>query len=312
MPAFLLSGPNTRDHFPSLLEEGIREIYDQRYPLYDTGFVEEIFNVSGSQKAAETDAVRAQLGLLFPKSEGGVPIIDSMQEVYKKTVTHVTFALYVEFTEEAIEDNLYVNLVGEVGDALAQAAAYTRTILAYDFFNDLTQTVYSVGGTNFPLLSETHFRLDGGVWSNRPNIPTGFSQAALEERLQAWTVNMINQRGLKMGTRPAVLMVGAQDEFQADVVLNTPQRAETADNDLNPVRRRRKLRLFMNPHLNTDGRWFLVGPKNMVALTQFDRVAAGVNNVAPGLNGNLRYRCRARWSHHSTHVYNISGSPGSA
>jgi hypothetical protein len=311
MPATMLGAPNRRAHHPSFMEEGLRKIFADFYPRYDSGALEEIYNVTGSEKQQETDVIHSDLGTALPKSEGASVTFDAMQEVYSKVFTHVTYALGVEFTEEAIEDNLYLSLMKRAGRALARAMAYTRQVQAFDIFNDLTKNVYAANGTDYQLLETAHFLLYGGTWANRPDTATGLSQEALEERLQAWTIGMLDHRGLKMDTRPAVLMVGASDEMLAHRILNSNLRAQSADNDTNPVKDLRNLRLFVNPHLTDDGRWFLIGPKSDVALTQFDRVKYQIKKYDSGDSGNMKARARMRISHGAAHVYGIMGSPGS-
>lgn len=310
----ILTPPNTRASYPDLLERGIRKVYSLNYKRYDNGLVEEIFNVVGSEKAQERDVVNYELGLLYPKVEGGNVQFDAMGEAWLATYIHVTWALGVEFTEEAIEDNLYVALIPDAGRALARSAAYTRAVNAFDLFNNLSQTVYTAGGSNFPLLSTAQFRADGGTWSNTPANAVGLSQQSLEERLQAWTTGMLDQRGLKTIARPAVLMVGGNDEMLGHRLLQSDGLPQSNNNDPNPVKDRRNLRLFVNPHLNTDGRWFLIGAKEEVGLNYFDRVAPGVQRYDGGYGGdtgNVRMRCRMRNSHGATHVSAITGSKGS-
>lgn len=311
MPTSLLGSPNTRAHFPSLLERGIRKVFGDFYPRYDSGILEEVYTVTGSEKATETDVVTADLGQALPKPEGAGVQFDALQEVWKTVYTHVTWALGLEFTEESIEDNLYMSLMQRGGRALARAMSYTRQVQAFDIFNDLTKTVYTVGTTNYPLLSSSHFMLNGSTWQNQPGTATGLSVEALEERLQAWTINMVDQRGLKMNTRPGVLLVGASDEMLAHRIVASTLRPQSHDNDVNAIKDLRRLRVVVNPHMTDDGRWFLIGAKEDTALVQFDRVAPGIKRWDSGDAGNVKMRCRMRISHGAAHPYAIMGSPGS-
>lgn len=310
MPSNMLGAPNTRSHFPDALERGIRKFWLQNLPVYDDGHLEQIFNVTGSEKKTESDVVLAELGQAIAKAEGDAPTYDALQEAYKKQVTHTTFALAVEFTEESIEDNLYLSLVPMAGKALAKAMGYTRQVQAFSFFNDLTENIYTMSGTDYQLLETAHPLLNGSTWANRPTNATTLGQASLEERLQAWNIDQRDHRGLKVNTRPAVLMVGPSDEMLAKRLLQSPNRPQSADNDINPVRDR-NLRLFVNHHLTDDGRWFLIGPKSDVALTFYDRVKAQMKRIDTGDTGNMRVRARMRLSKSCVHPLGIMGSPGS-
>jgi len=309
MPSVLIGAPNTRAHMSSLLLEGMRSVFGLEWERHDEGFVEEIFNVdTKSKKNKETDVVMAGLGMLLPKAEGDNFTYDAMQEAWSATAIHATWALGVEWTEEAFEDNLYLSIGKRSARELARVAQYTRTVQAFSYFNDLTETIYSVGGTDYQVLETAHFRVDGGTWSNRPTNATSLSNTAYEAALMAWTTGMVDQRGLKLEFRPEVLMVGPSNESLGWRILNSQQRQGSADNDAN-FARTRKVRLFVNPHLTDDGRWFLLANKKKTRHTFFDRVSAGVRDAENAANGNMRKVVRSRFSKMCAHPVGTYGSP---
>jgi hypothetical protein len=304
----LLGAPTTRAHYIDLTERGVRKVFAEGYKVLDSGYIERVYNVVSSEKRQETDVVVAGLGAALPKTEGASPYFDSMQEAWKVVYLHLTWALGIVFTEEAIEDNLYMNLAATGGQELANALAYTRQVQAWDLFNDLTTTAYTAGGTNYPILSTTHYRVDGGTWSNRPASSTGLSIEALETALQQWTSGMLDQRGRKYDARPAILVVGPSDEFLAKRLVNSTLRPQTHDNDVNAIRDR-NLEVFVNPHMTDDGRWFLLAPKERTGLTYFDRVAPMVRRYDTGDTGNIAMVARMRNSHGMSNPGGVYGSP---
>lgn len=309
--ASLLGAPNTRSHTPQMMERGLRMIFGTEYKLHDSGYLERIYNVSGSEKKTESDIVSSALGVAIATAEGGEPTFDAMQEVWKVQYTHVKYTLGCEFTEEAIDDNLYWQLANVAGKELAKSMAYTRQVNAFDIFNDLTATVYNVNSTNYALLSTTHFMVNGSTWSNRPTAATGLGVEALEERLQAWTTGMVTQRGFKYDFKPTLLMVGASDQIMAKRLVNSINRPVSNNNDPNVIRTDWDLEVFVNPHLTDDGRWFLFAPKANTALVHFDRKRANVRRYDAGDSGNLKMVSSMRNSHGASHVSGIAGSPGS-
>lgn len=312
MPTVLLGAPNTRQHMPESLERGIRKFFGENLKVYNQGLLEKIFTVATSEKATESSVVLAELGQAIAKAEGAASATDAMQEVYKKQTSHTTFCLMVEFTEEAIEDNLYMNIVPRAGKALAKSMAYTRQVQAFSPFNDLTETIYTMGGTNYQLLEYAgHPILSGGTWSNRPEFATTLSQAALEERVSAWSIDMKDHRGFIVDSTPKYLMVGASDRLLAHRLLKSVHRPQSADNDVNPVRDLEDIEPFFNPHMTNDRRWFLIGDKSTTGLTFYDRVKAGTNRFGEGSTGNIRIRARMRISKEIPVAWGIMGSPGS-
>jgi hypothetical protein len=310
MASALLGGPNTRAHMSDLLERGVRAVFVDQFPLYDSGIIEKIYNVSGSEKKTETDVVIAGLGVALPKAEGNAPELDAMQEAWKVVFTHLTWALACEYTEESIEDNLYLNLANISGKELAQALAYTRQVQGHDIFNNPTDStnypIYTAGGTAKPLLSTTHYRIDGGTWSNKFAVTTALSVSALETLIQSWMTGMLDQRGRKFDVQPDKLMVGASNLFLAQRLLNSTGRPQSADNDLNAIKG--LMDPFASPHLTDDGRYFAFAPKERTGLRHFDRVKPGIRSYDEGSTGNLKKAGRMRISHGASYATGIYGN----
>jgi hypothetical protein len=310
MASALLGGPNTRAHMSDLLERGVRVVVVDQYGLFDTGIIEQFYNVKGSEKKTETDVVIAGLGVALPKVEGNAPELDAMQEAYKVSCTHLTWALAVEFTEEAVEDNLYMDLAQAAGKELAMALAYTRQVQGHDYFNNPTDStnypIYTAGGTAKPLLSTSHYRIDGGTLSNKFSVTTALSVSALETLIQNWSTGMVDQRGRKYMVRPQTLLVAAGNEFLADRLLQSTGRPQSADNDINAIKG--LMKPVMSPHLTDDGRYFAFAPKERTKLVHFDRVKYGVRSYDEGSTGNYKKAGRMRISHMITSPVGIYGN----
>lgn len=227
--------------------------------------MEEIYNVVESRKKTETDAMTGGLGTYRQKTEGDSPTFDNGQLAWTKAYTHNTWALGVEITEEGMEDDLY-DFYLSMGAELGKAGAYTQQVEAFDLFNDLSAVVYTAGGSNYTLLSTTHFRIDGGTWSNRPTNPTDLSIESFETFLSNWRTQMVDQRGRKTTVKPMKLMCGITDEFVAHRILNTELRPFSADNDVNAARARRGIEEFVADFMTDDTRWFLLGDRKQTGL----------------------------------------------
>ena len=151
-----------------------------------------------------------------------------------------------------IEDNLYAPAVHPTGVELARAAMYTRNVQAFDFFNDITKTIYTAGGTDFGLGSTAHSTIDGINWSNKFAAKVDLSIENLELALQNWFNQMVDQRSRKWDVTPRFLMVAPGDMMRAERLLASTQLPEGGDNDPNVVRQR-NLQLIVNPHMTTVG-----------------------------------------------------------
>ena len=303
----LTGTPMGRSHIATLLERGIRKVFIDEYELVDKQY-QMIYNSTGSSKRQERDVKTAGLGTFQLKTEGNAPYFDAGQEAYSKQYVHNTYALGTEITEEGIEDDLY-GYYESIGRELGKAAGYTRQVEAMDLFNNLSATVYTAEGTNYALLSTTHFRVDGGTWANRFTNATDFSPEALEAGLTLFRTDQKDQRGRKKTARPRVLMVGPSDAWAAWRATESINRPGGNDNDPNVIRTKANLEVFVCDFLSDDGRWFLLAPKEQTGLVYFDRASTEMKRRDDSRTGNLLMIGRYRESHGASHPEGIFGSP---
>lgn len=305
----LIGAPTTRSHIPGALEKNLRKAFLDRYSEIPALY-ERIFNVETSDIKIERHAVYAGYGTYASKDEGDAPTYDSGQEAWTKSYTHSTFALGVQVTQEAVEDDLHgvIKWLMKQGGGLADVAMYTINRDSMDLFNSyLTSgTVYTAGGSNYPLLSTSHFRVDGGTWSNRPTNPMDLSIETLEYMLSHWMTNQKNQRGQILMTSPVTLMVGASDGPLAKRLIRSKNRPQSSDNDPNVLDGLDHL--MIHPLLTDDGRFLAFAPKKETGLTFYRRKAPNVERWPDSDTGNQRYIGRYRASWGATHVSGIWGS----
>ena len=296
----------------NVLERGLHKLFFLTYDNLGNQF-ETIFNVEGSDKQTETDQVMSGFGLFGTKAEGAPLTFDGAQSAWNKVYTHDEYQNGFAVTEVAMEDELY-GFIKRLPVSLARAAAYTREVRAMDLFNSLASTVYTAGGSNYVLLrtgastSNTHFRVDGGLFGNSPASPVDLDIAALEAALAQWRTGMVDQRGFKSDVQPEILLVGPTDEMIAHRTINSMLQPGTNDNDVNAVRVRRNLRVMVSDFMTDDGRWFLLAPKARTGMQYFNRVPVSFRKFDDNLTGNMNHTCRYRVSSGATHVTGIFGS----
>lgn len=296
----------TRAHITSLLERDIREVIFEEYDLHEDQF-SEFYPSVNSGKSSETDVVMAGFDRFRRKTEGEAPEFDNAQEAYRKVYTAATFALGFEITEEGMEDDL-TPFYQSLGRELSKAARYTREVEAMDLFNNLSDTVYSAGGSNYTLLSSSHYREDGGTWSNTPSLASDLSLESFEAALSAWRTGMVDHRGRKITVQPEILLVGPSDEFIAERIIASPMRPFGSDNDVNAAKRRRNIRVVVSDYLTDDGRWFLLAGKGKTGLRYQNRVPFQTRRRDDPYTGNMMMVGRYRESHGATHPTGIYGS----
>ena len=84
-------------------------------------------------------------------------------------------------TEEAMEDNLYVQLSARYTKALARAMAYTKQVKAALPLNNGFSSFQSGDGVS--LFNTAHPLVNGGTNSNRPTTGADLNEASLEDAI---------------------------------------------------------------------------------------------------------------------------------
>ena len=309
----LLGAATTRAHIPNLLERNLRKYFLQSQQRFEkTNLYPRLYTVESSDIKIERHAVVAGYGTYVSKPEGDIPTYDSGQEAWSKSYTHNEYALGAEFTKTSLEDDLHgvLKKLAKVGGALESVARYTKERDAMDLFNTYytSGTVYTAGGSNYSLLSNSQFLVTGSTWDNYLGS-VDLSVEALEFAIAHWMVNQVNQRGQVMMTRPSLLLVGANDWAIARRILGTRgRRPQSADNDINALN---DYDIEDLPHqlLTNDGRWTLLAPSDPdYGLTYYERVKPNVERWSNAENGNIRMVGRYRESHGATHVSGVLGA----
>ncbi len=301
------SAPISRGHLTDdLLERGVRTVYFKSYEDA-VGEYDFLYNFHTSEKRFENDHVFAGLSVFQQKTEGQVPSFDAGANAWRKQYEHLTWALGLKITREAREDDLY-DVIMKLAKDLGGAAAYTQEVQALKLFNDLTSVAYSADGSDFNLLETSHFRKDGGSWSNQLASGADLTIESLETLLTQARTGTLDQRGRIVRIKPKYLVVGPSDEWIGKRILNSIQRPFTADNDINPVKDV-GLELKVMTHMTDDGRWFLTADKAKTGLNWFWRRQLSMERDTEGTGSqNVVLVGSYRESHGASHPYGVWGS----
>lgn len=116
-------------------------------------------------------------GLATEKAQGGQISVGSITEGYLTRYFSRTFALRLNVTEEALEDQKYDTII-DAAKRLKRAMVKTVEIDAANLFARAWNTSYT-GGDGQPLFSASHTLPSGGTFSNTLATPLTPSKAAI-------------------------------------------------------------------------------------------------------------------------------------
>lgn len=287
---------------------GVNKFYGLGYKEHPV-LADQIFEVLKSEKGVEEDVNSNGLGLAVVKADGADTLFDTMSVAHLKRYEMVEYALGFVISQVAIEDNQYPELIAKMGKRLGMSMRQTREVVAAAVLNRAFDSAYT-GGDGLELLSTAHINSKGGTYSNELATAADLSEQALEQ-IFINIADATDDAGLKIALRPMQLIVPTALMFEAERLIKSNLRVDTANNDVNALKEMSMLPKgkLVNPHLTDADAWF-VKTDCMDGLKLFDRISPEMKNEVEFNNDNHRFKARARFVAGWTDPKGLYGSPG--
>ena len=277
------------------------EVNNEHEPLYD---------VENSDRAFEEEVLFTGFGTAPVKNEGAGVVYDDASESYTARYTAETVALAFAVTEEAMEDNLYDTFAKLRAKGLARAMANTKQVKAAATFNN----AFAASGVNLgdgkTLCASDHPTVGDGDQSNLI-AASDLAQATLETALTN-IQKVKDDRGILIGASALSLHIPVDSWNIADVLLNTPGKVSSADNDINVVRHMGMVPngFYVNRRFTDTTSWYV---KTDVpnGTKMFVRTPLQTKMEPDFDTGNLRFKARERYSFGVSDWRGWFGSAGS-
>lgn len=302
-----MAGVITTGNHPKALWPGMHKFWGRVYDEHPTEYTE-IFMTESSSKNYEEDAEVTGFGLAPVKSEGGSVSYDSETQGPTTRYTHVAYGLGYIVTREERDDNLYEIVSKRRIRGLAFSMRQTKEIVGANVLNRGFNSSFT-GGDGLELFSTAHVTLDG-TQSNELATPADLSEASLEDLLIQIS-NAKNSRGLRIAARGMKLIVPPALMFEAERILESVQRVDTANNDTNAMRSMGMLpNGFTVNHYLTDTDAFFIKTNIPNGLTHFNRVGAEFTQDNDFDTSNAKAKAYERYSVGWTDWRGAYASPG--
>jgi hypothetical protein len=289
------------------LEPGLNALFGLEYKRYENQHAE-IYATETSDRAFEEEVMLSGFANAQVKPEGSGVVFDSAQETFTARYTMETVALAFAITEEAVEDNLYDRLSSRYTKALARSMANTKQVKSVNpLVNGFGGGFTSGDGSN--LFATSHPTI-AGVVSNTLATAADLNETSLEQSLidiAAFT----DERGLKIAAKATKMIVPSALQFQAERLMKSEGRVQTADNDINAIRSMGMVPqgYRVNNFLTDPNAFFLITdvPNGM---KHFVRTPIKTAMEGDFDTGNLRFKARERYQFGVSDFRGIFGSPG--
>jgi len=291
------------------LEPGLNALFGLEYKRYDNESAE-IYVTESSDRAFEEEVMLSGFANADVKAEGQGVSYDEAQETYTARYTMETIALAFAITEEAIEDNLYDRLASRYTKALARSMSNAKQVKAAVPLNNGLPSVatYKTGDT-VSLFSTNHTTINGAC-SNTLTTQADLNETSLEQALIDIAA-MTDERGLKIAARGIKMIVPSANQYQAERLLKSQGRTQTADNDVNAIVSMGMIPqgYRVNHFLNDSDSWYIITdvPNGM---KHFERTPLTTSMEGDFDTGNVRYKARERYVFGASDFRGIYGVEG--
>jgi hypothetical protein len=277
---------------------------DELQPIFP-----KLFRKQSTTRKFERIVTSAPFGDVPQKPEGEEYATDLIQQANTKDVTALEYGLMFEVSETAEEDDQY--------DELAKKSRYLvfsmrqvqdkRAALVFDNGFSTQTTADGVA-----LFSTAHTLKRGGTAKNRPSSDADLSVTSLAQAF----IDLDTDTKIESGqiVRPAsgyYLHIAPANRFNAIRIIKSALIAESANNDINPLKDL-DITIVVNPFLSDTDAWYLV-PKEKDANGLMYLERRPIHQPPPmtdARTGNRLYKLRARFVHDSVDWRNGYGTTG--
>ena len=257
-----------QEQWAYLLDPGLRAIFDlQREALAAEAVAPKLFNVSTSNKAVEYDL--AMGGFADWKEYEGAIEYDDPEQGYRTSYTHVEFARGFKVERRLVDDDLY-NVINKRPKGLALSAMRKREKDAASVFNNAFSNTYA-GADAVSLCNDSHPHSPSNATVQDNKGTSGLSYDTVV-RTRELMREFKDDRGELTPVRPDTLLVPPEIEEEAEALLRTMNKVDTADYHFNFVGSRIS-NLIVWDYLTDANNWFLIDSQMAkMYLNWFDRV----------------------------------------
>ena len=299
----------SRSQLVKELEPGLNALFGLEYKRYENQHAE-IYAEESSDRAFEEEVMLSGFANAQVKAEGAGVSFDDAQETFTARYTMETVALAFAITEEAIEDNLYDRLASRYTKALARSMSNAKQVKSVEpLINGLPSTATFKTGDGVALFATNHPTI-AGTFKNTLTTQADLNETSLEQSLIDIAA-MTDERGLKVAARGVKMIVPSENQFNAERLMKSQGRTQTADNDINAIASMGMVPqgYRVNNYLtDSDAFYILTDVPN--GMKMFNRAPLKTAMEGDFDTGNVRYKARERYAFGASDPRGIFGVEG--
>ena len=244
---------------PRLQQAGLESIFGLNYAKHAPQHLK-YFDMRTGTKSYEVALMVENTKTAQDKSEADSISFDTIGQGFAPKFVHSTIGLGLRISEEAMEDDQY-NVLSKGAKMLGESIYNKECTMAANVLNNAFDTTYTMqGGDGLNLCSTAHVYgpNQSGTYSNRLTTDADLSEATLEALLIQLS-NTQDNRGKFIKVMSKDLIIATGNQFNANRILNSEGRVNSANNDINAIRNMGLLSsdYIVDQYLTDADAWFL-------------------------------------------------------
>lgn len=292
----------------NLLRPGLNAVFGD-YPNYPSQWTE-IFDRNTSEMAVEFDVEMRTLGLAQLRAEGANTYYDNgMGQRFITTYNHAYVALGFIVTRKAMKDNLYKAQFSMGSAQLKDSFLQTKEVQGIAVINNAFDATNAAGADGVALCSTAH-PIDGSTYANTPSTQVALNETAIEAAI-VQIQQLRDQAGKIVMVQPRKMIVPPNNQWQADRLLGSKFRTETANNDISAIYNVKAIPegYTVNQFMTDTNSWFIKTNADN-GFKYFEREKMEVDMFTDFDNDNLKIKGIERYSFGFSNPRIVWGSSG--
>jgi len=297
----------TSNDIRELLWNTLEGIYGTAY----TDYTPECYEMF-TERAGEGPYIRetgfSGLGYARKKAEGQGISYDDMSTTFTAEYQPDVWALGFRITEEAFDDNKYMEVGLDKTEHLIRSMKQTKEIVHARIYDRAFNSAYAVAD-GIELCSLVHKIYGGGTYANELATPANLSESAVEQACID-IAKLRDDRGLLLNIKPQKLITSTDNGFNTARILDSQGRPGTTDNDINAIKALGVIPSSMISHyVESATQWFIKTdcPKGMQSFTLKKPTFSRMNDWE---TGDFKSKGSERYVPGNTDPRGIFGSAG--
>jgi hypothetical protein len=299
--------------FRSIVAPLLNEPFDGVYDMQDKQYEKFCIVQNGTPRSYHEEPVlygfqqarQVPAGMPVPYQQGG--------QLFVKRYVYNVYGLAYAMTKVLVEDGDHIKLgrifAKQAGNAMIETEeTLAANVLNYSFNNSFP------GGDGVSYINSAHPGGPGAsTYSNLLTTPAALSQTSLEQML-IQIAYATDPTGKRINLKPDKLITGPSNMFQAGVLLKTPLRTGTNNNDLNMIQQDNRIpggALTVSRVTSTTAWWVSISQASVPDGLKFlNRRKLEKSMEGDFITDSMRYKITRRFVVDFTDPLSLYGTPG--